>query len=138
MSKVKALSDRKQRKSTKILTGIIGTILLVLGAYLVSIYSLLCGALLLFASLLKKYTIVEEQGIVITYNARIYQYHETWSFSEITEMHIEKVSDPAYTVLHFTKDVLSKRLIFKTDDANDVIKLALKQNPKIHFGEVEA
>lgn len=136
MSGVNALNDRKQKRSTKVLTAVMGIIFVALGIYMPSIYSIVCGVIILFASLLRKNTIVNKEGIIVTYDARVYKYCESWRFSEIKEMHMEKSPNSEYLALHFTKDVISKRLIFKKKDANAIVELALSQNPNIHFDEI--
>jgi len=133
MLEYKATNDRKQKKSTKIAAFIVSIILIFLGIFLQSIYSGVVGIVILLASFIKKRTYVDESGVVVLYQLFMLKYKEVWGFSEIKEMHEEIVPDPGFCALHFTKDIISKRLIFELDDAKTIVAMALEKNPTIHF-----
>jgi hypothetical protein len=135
MAEFKPLNDRKQKKSTKITALIAGIVFVILGIMLPSIYSIVIGGIILLAATVSKHTVINEKGIEVRYSMFAFKYVELWAFSEITEMHLEVVKDPRYSALHFTKDVISKRLIFTKEEARGVIKLASEQNPKIHYDQ---
>ena len=135
MIEFKPLNDRKQRTSTKIAVLVAGVAFVILGIVLPSIYSIVIGGIFLMASTVSKHTIISEKGIEVRYRMLAFKYEELWAFSEVTEMHLEIVKDPRFSALHFTKDVISKRLIFTKEDARSVVSLALKQNPKIHYDQ---
>ncbi len=135
MQNIYTLNERKNKKSTRLIAIIMGVIMLGLGIYITSIYGIICGTLILTTGFFRKTTFVNEEGIFITYDARIYKYHELWSFTDITEVHMENGYDSSKKRLHFTKGSMSKMLVFNSLDANKVIDIAIKQNPKIHLDE---
>lgn len=133
MVEYKATNDRKQKKSTKIVAFVVSIILIILGIFLQSIYTGIVGLVILLSSFIKKRTYVDESGVGVLYQLFMLKYKEVWSFSEIKEMHEEIVPDPDFLALHFTKDIISKRLIFELDDAKAIVEMALEKNPTIHF-----
>lgn len=137
MSEIKVLNDRKRSKSTLILLAILGAAFLTLGIQLRAWYGILAGALLLCSTLFQKYTLVDEDGITIVYDARVYKYREEWPFEQILTLHRETGKDPSKLMLHFMKGAMSRRLMFDVGDAQQVIDLALRKNPNIEFGDVD-
>lgn len=135
MSEFKVMNDRKRKPLTRIIAVIFGIFLIIVGIFLESIYGILVGPILIWSSFFIKYTIVNEYGIVVNYDARIFKYKEEWLFDEITNLHRETVKDPNYSILHFTKGAMSKRLVFTQEDAKKIINIALKKNEKIYFNE---
>jgi len=136
MKKGKVLNDRKQRKSTKFLAVVGGVMLLCVGLYTWNIFCIVSGPLLLLASGLKKYTTLDETGLIINYDLGVNIYREYWPFKEISYLHKESVSEPGYLMLHFTKGAMSKMILMDKLEAEEVIKTALSTNPDIHFDDV--
>lgn len=136
MENIYILNDRKHRKSTKLISAFMGVLMIGLGIYITSVYGIVSGILLLFAGMVRKITVINEEGVLITYDARIYKYHELWAFLDIKELHVESRSDNTKKALHFTKGAMSKILVFDTFDADKVIKRTLEKNPNIHIDEV--
>lgn len=136
MSDIKVLNDRKRSKGTLLLLAVLGIALLALGIYTRAWYGIVAGAMLLASTLFRKETLVDEDGITIVYDARIYQYREEWPFDQIVTLHREFGKNASLIMLHFMKGAMSKRLLFEADDAARVIDLALSKNPKIHFDDV--
>ena len=133
MVEYKATNDRKQKKSTKIAATGVSVILIIVGIFLLSIYTVIVGTIVLLASFAKKRAYVDETGVVVLYQLFKFNYKEIWGFSEIKEMHEEIVPDPNFIALHFTKDVISKRLIFDSHEAKAIVVMAMEENPSIHF-----
>ncbi len=137
MSEIKVLNDRKRTKGTIFLLAILGAALLALGAYTRAWYGIAAGIMLLASTLFHKETLVDENGITIVYDARIYRYREEWPFDQIVTLHREVGKNPSLIMLHFMKGAMSRRLMFEAEDAARVIELALDKNPRIQFGDVD-
>jgi len=135
MSNFKIMNDRKRKPFVKVIAVIFGVILLTAGFLLGSAFGVAGGLLLIWSAFFIKYTIVNEEGIIVHYDAKLFRYHEQWRFDEISHIHREAIKDPDYSILHFTKGVMSKRLVFEKNDAHKVIEIALKNNKTIHFDE---
>jgi hypothetical protein len=133
MVEYKATNDRKQKKSTKIAATGVSVVLIIVGIFFLSIYTVIVGTIVLLASFVKKRAYVDETGVVVLYQLFKFNYKENWGFSEIKEMHEEIVPDPNFIALHFTKDVISKRLIFDSHEAKAIVVMAMEENPAIHF-----
>lgn len=136
MTEYKVLNDRKRKPATRFVSIIFGIVIIMMGIFLPSPIGLVLGPLLIWSAFFEKYTIVTAEGIMVHYNARLFKYKEEWLFKDVTNLHLEKVRDPDYAVLHFTKGSLSKRLVFQAGDAEDIIDLALAANDKIFFKEI--
>ncbi len=137
MNEFKVLNDRKRRLSTRIAAVIFGVGIVVLGIAFQSPIGVLLGPILVWSAFFNKYTLVSEEGVIVHYDAVLFKYKEAWLFDEVSNLHSEKVKDPKYIVLHFTRRALSKRLIFEKEDAQKIIDLALQKNSKIHFEDVD-
>lgn len=135
MNEFKVLNDRKRKPYTKVISVIFGVLLILLGILIDSIFGFIAGPLLIWSAFFVKYTVVNEEGIAVNYNAKLFNYKEEWLFNDITNLHREKVKDPEYAALHFTKGAMSKRLIFTSKDSDIIINLALRKNDKIYFDE---
>ena len=127
---------RKTKKSTRIAAIAAGLFFILLGIIRPSIYAGMIGLVMLAAMMLRKKTAVTEEGIVVTYDAIVYKYVETWAWEEIQEIHKELSPEATKYALHFMKDIMSKRLVYSLRDAQKVLELAQESNPKIHIGNV--
>lgn len=137
MQKYIAIDDKRMKKSTRIAAIVGGLGLIALGIYMSSLYTGVIGAVLLLALVLQKEFSVTEEGVIVTYDAIVYKYREVWPFEDIVNIHKELSPDGKHYAVHFGKDVMSRRLIFPKDVADDVIRLAMEKNPSIYFGEVD-
>ena len=135
MSGIEVLNDRKQKKSTKVIAIAGGILLVAYGCYRMQVFVIICGIIILLSALFKKYSTVNEEGLLVNYELWLFKYKEDWSFSKLTEMHRETVSDPNYKVLHFTKGAMSRRVLLSSADAKRVVEMAKSANPSIHFDE---
>ncbi|MFV0516728.1 MAG: hypothetical protein ACK5MV_04975 [Aminipila sp.] len=133
MCEIKSLNDRKQKKSTKSVSIVVGILLIALSIYLKAIYGIICGVLLLATVGLSKKTIINQDGILVTYDVTVYKYRELWRFIDIKELHRENISDTNTTALHFMKDVMSKRILLTSEDAEKVLEMAKSSNPQMHI-----
>lgn len=125
------------RKSTKIIASLLGVTCIALSVYIKSVYAVMVGILILLALVLNKSTVVTERGIEITYDMILFKRVDLWSFDEIKEIHKELSPDGTRYALHMMKDIMSKRLVFSIEEAEEVIELAMEKNPKIHVAFVD-
>ena len=126
----------KMRKSTRITAIAAGLFFIGLGIIRPSIYAALIGAAIIAAMLLSKETVVCKEGIVVRYDAIVYQYKEVWPWEEIKEIHKELSPDCKQYGLHFMKDIMTKRVVFPIPEAKEVLEFAKEMNPEIHIGNV--
>ena len=136
MHKYKAYDEKAMRQSTRIAAIISGIALIVLGIITTAKYSIPVGVIILLATIMKKETYITVNGIEVVYNILFFKHTDEWSFDDITEIHREIVPDDKYYVLHFMKDVMSRRLVFLREDALEIIDLASEMNSNIHFDDV--
>ncbi|MCI5687252.1 MAG: hypothetical protein MR303_01955 [Emergencia sp.] len=137
MDKIKAYDDRAMRKSTKFAAIVFGTGLIVFSFYSTVKYSAIIGVVLLLAVIFQKETYVSREGVVLAYDFIVRKHKIVWSFEEITDIHIEYVADPGYVVLHFLRDVMSRRLVFRKQELEQVLELAKSVKPDIHIENVK-
>lgn len=131
-----SMDTRETKKSTRIAAIAAGLFFLALGIIRPSIYAAMIGLVMLAAMMLSKKTAVTEEGVVVTYDAIVYKYVETWAWEEIQEIHKELSPEGTKYALHFMKDIMSKRLVYSIGDAKKVLEFAQEMNPKIHIGNV--
>ena len=137
MDKIKAYDDRTMRKSTKFAAVIFGAGLIVFSFYSTVKYSAIIGVVLLLAVVFQKETYVSKEGVVLAYDFILRKHKIVWSFEEITDIHIEYVADPNYVVLHFLRDVMSRRLVFQKRELEQVLELARSVKTDIHIENVK-
>lgn len=125
------------KKSTKITALAAGAALVAIGICIRSIYTAVAGVLILAAMALNKKIAVTERGVEITYDLGVFKHIDLWSFDEIREIHRELSPDKDKYALHVLKDVMSRRLVFRISDAEEVIGMALEKNPSIHVADVD-
>jgi hypothetical protein len=135
MNDFKVMNDRKRKPFSKGVAILFGVLLIGVGIYTGSIFGIVFGPIIIWASLFIKYTIVNEEGIVVHYDAKIFKYKEEWPFDKVSNIHREATKDLEYSMLHFTKGAMSKRLVFTSQDAQAIIDLAKERNSNIHFDE---
>ncbi len=138
MDEIKAYDDRAMRNSTKIAAVIFGVALIGFSFYATVKYAAVIGMVLLLAVVFQKETYVSREGVVLAYDFILKKHKMIWSFEEITDIHIEYVADPAYVALHFLRDVMSRRLIFRKQELAAVLDLARSAKPNMHIEEVKS
>lgn len=137
MNEYTAYDDRQMKVSTRIAAVIAGIALVGASIIIQSIYTGIVGAIILLATSMSKTTVVNDKGLLVTYKFLLFRHEDLWSFDNISDMHKELAEDRQFTIIHFGKGVMAKRIIFYRDDAEKVIKLALEKNSKIHFDEAK-
>lgn len=136
MDNIKAYDDRQMKKSTKVVAvfaciGIIGVCI-----YAPSVYSISVAVLAIPALMLQKRMYVTETAIEISYKVLCFNYHSTWDFQEISDIHKEDAPDKRFYILHFMKDVMSIRMVFYKEDVDEIYRRASNRNPDIHIAEI--
>jgi hypothetical protein len=129
------VNQRKMRAITKGVAIVAGSVLLILGGVLVSVYTGAVGAIILIAVFFKKVIFLDEQGVVVSYRLGPLQSREVWEYSAIESVHVETRDGFRLKAMHFKKGLFSKILIFPSDEVNDVVIFIKKHNPQIFFSE---
>ncbi len=125
------------RKSTKIMAYIAGLVLIAVGIFGKSYYSVIVGVILLLAMVLRKTISANEEGVAVVYDMVVYKSVALWKWDEIKEIHTEVSPDGKKLAVHVMQDVMSRRLIYSFEDAEKVLDLAREKNPNIHISEVD-
>ena len=76
---------------------------------------------------------VSEEGIVTEYRFLVHTKREVWGWDEIKDIFCEYSSKhPGKVGIHFTKEsLMARRLFFPRNLKDEIIELALNQNPNI-------
>ena len=133
MKTYKASTGRELSRTTEILCMVFGAALVILGIVQRSIYAAAIGIVLLAAGAMTKSVTVSEEGIVTEYRFLVRTKHEVWGWDEIKDIFCEYSSKhPGKVGIHFTKEsLMARRLFFQRNLKDEIIDLALAQNPNI-------
>lgn len=82
---------------------------------------------------MSKSVTVSEEGIVTEYRFLVRTKREVWGWDEIKDIFCEYSSKhPGKVGIHFTKEsLMARRLFFPRNLKDEIIELALNQNPNI-------
>ncbi len=129
----KGTTGKELSRSTEIACMVFGVIMVGLAIFRHTIYAGLIGLVLLAAGAMKKETYVSEEGIVTEYRFLVRTRREVWQWEDIKDIFCEYSSkQPGKVGIHFTKEsLMARRLLFPRNLKNEIIDLALSQNPKI-------
>lgn len=133
MKTYKASTGRELSRTTEILCMVFGAALIILGIVQRSIYAAAIGIVLLAAGAMTKSVTVSEEGIVTEYRFLVRTKREVWGWDEIKDIFCEYSSKhPGKVGIHFTKEsLMARRLFFQRNLKDEIIDLALAQNPNI-------
>ena len=133
MKTYKASTGRELSRTTEILCMVFGVVLIALGIFQRTIYGALIGIVLLAAGIMTKSVTVSEEGIVTEYRFLVRTKREVWGWDEIKDIFCEYSSKhPGKVGIHFTKEsLMARRLFFPRNLKDEIIELALNQNPNI-------
>ena len=133
MKTYKASTGRELSRTTEILCMVFGVVLIALGIFQRTIYGALIGIVLLAAGIMTKSVTVSEEGIVTEYRFLVRTKREIWGWDEIKDIFCEYSSKhPGKVGIHFTKEsLMARRLFFPRNLKDEIIELALNQNPNI-------
>ena len=133
MKTYKASTGRELSRTTEILCMVFGVVLIALGIIQRTIYGPLIGIVLLAAGIMSKSVTVSEEGIVTEYRFLVRTKREVWSWDEIKDIFCEYSSKhPGKVGIHFTKEsLMARRLFFPRNLKDEIVELALNQNPDI-------
>lgn len=126
------------KASVQIIKLLFGMVIILVSWFSHAGWGFLVGVLFLFGSLLRKWVVVDEEGVHIKYDAYFFKHHDDWPFTTIDTIHKDNAKcNSNETMLHFGRDVVSRRYVFSAADANEIIELALKANPKIYVESIK-
>ena len=133
MKTYKASTGKELSRTTEILCMVFGVVLIALGIFQRTIYGALIGIVLLAAGIMTKSVTVSEEGIVTEYRFLVRTKREVWGWDEIKDIFCEYSSKhPGKVGIHFTKEsLMARRLFFPRNLKDEIIELALNQNPNI-------
>ena len=133
MKTYKASTGRELSRKTEILCMVFGVALVILGIVQRSIYAAAIGIVLMAAGAMTKSVTVSEEGIVTEYRFLVRTKREVWGWDEIKDIFCEYSSKhPGKVGIHFTKEsLMARRLFFQRNLKDEIIDLALAQNPNI-------
>ena len=133
MKTYKASTGRELSRTTEILCMIFGVVMIGLGIFQRSVYAAVIGLVLLAAGAMSKSVTVSEEGIVTEYRFLVHTKREIWGWDEIKDIFCEYSSKhPGKVGIHFTKEsLMARRLFFPRNLKDEIIELALNQNPNI-------
>lgn len=133
MKTYKASTGRELSRTTEILCIAFGVGLIILSIVQRSFYAVAIGIVLLAAGAMTKSVTVSEEGIVTEYRFLVRTRREVWSWDEIKDIFCEYSSkQPGKVGIHFTKEsLMARRLFFQRNLKDEIIELALSQNPNI-------
>ncbi len=128
----------KQRKSYVIVLGWLAALLLV--GYGIASGVWLCivlGVIMALALMLDQKELVTNRGLEVYYDCRIFDYTDVWPWEDITSVHREDQGHPTLVALHFGKGITTRRYCFSRVDAEAIMALAKRRNPKISVGDAD-
>ncbi|MBR6956775.1 MAG: hypothetical protein IKH72_07320 [Firmicutes bacterium] len=133
MKTYKASTGRELSRTTEILCMVFGVVMIGLGIFQRSVYAAVIGLVLLAAGAMSKSVTVSEEGIVTEYRFLVRTKREIWGWDEIKDIFCEYSSKhPGKVGIHFTKEsLMARRLFFPRNLKDEIIELALNQNPNI-------
>ena len=137
MKSYKASTGRELDKTTTYICYGFGIALVVMACLRLTWYPAAIGVILIAAAAMTKTITVSEEGIVTEYRFLLYRKVERWEWADIVEIFCE-YSDkhPGKIGIHFTKEnLMARRLFFSRQYEDEIIELALSQNPKIRVEE---
>ena len=132
----RALEKNQTLKSTKQISAVFGVGLILLGVFKRYPYGLLAGAVFLIVSIFKKEVYVDETGLVTSFHILMFAHEDVWRFDEMQYIHREPdLRRPDAAVLHFTRGVMSKPILFRNEDCRAIVEMAKAANPDIEYTE---
>ena len=115
--------------------------LLLAGAILFLIIEIFAGqwfgiplaVFVIIACFFRKEQLVSDDGIDIVYYLFGKDTHHLWTWREITAIQTDYKASSPNVRLNIARDVVIRPLVMTADDAEAVLKLAKRQNRKIHI-----
>lgn len=136
MEEIKILNDRKTSNIKKSIGFFIGSSILLSGTLIHSLYVVIFGTLIIPFILINKYSIVNDDGIIIVYDILFYKYKVYWDYIDVSELYREASKKTENISLHFLKGSMSKRLVLNREDSVKVMNMAVKKNNKLHVSYI--
>ena len=95
------------------------------------------GIFLLLACFLDKEYAINDHGVEIRYTLFGTIRRNRWSWDEITALHVDYNKANPDVILHIGKDIVTRTYKMRSADCEEVLKIAKKQNPRIHIGRID-
>ena len=126
---VKVVTVQKQ-----IMKEIFGFALFVVSVFSQSWGGIVASSLFMIAALLRKWVIIDEDGMHVYYNAYFFKYEEAWTFEEITSIHKDtRHCGPNECMLHIGREFMTRRYVFTLAETAEIIAMAKEKNPGIQI-----
>lgn len=138
--KYKAVNGNEINSKNSIILVIFGAALILIGITRDSQILLVFGALAYLLLMIRRPVYVDEKGLVMVTNYRLFKRYKIWEFNEINEITWKEDSFNEECVLSFNKDKEACEYIFESEDADKILKLAKEKNLNINIikiGEVD-
>lgn len=100
-------------------------------------FAAIFGVLYMLALLMQKDIAVTVRGLEIFYQMHITTHYDFWSWDEIHTIIRDDRKHPELVALHIARGDRSKRLFFTKADAEKIMELAKKQNPRIFVTDAD-
>ena len=95
------------------------------------------GVIMIFATFSNRKHIISQKGVDILYRICGAQFHNSWSWNEIENIHTDSIASKPNVELHFGKGMIGRRFILSKEDSEKVLALAKKINSKIYISEIK-
>lgn len=95
------------------------------------------GIFLLLTCFLDKEYTINDHGVEIRYTLFGTIRRNRWNWDEITALHADYNKANPDVILHIGKDIVTRTYKMRSADCEEVLKIAKKQNPRIHIGRID-
>lgn len=126
--KYKAAQENVINSKGVIVLMLIGAVLIFTGIIKGSQIFLIIGGLTYLPMLIRKSAYIDEKGLVIVTNYRLFKRYKTWTFDDIDEIKCSEVSFGGECLLNFKKIKEESEHIFENEDAHIILELAKEKN----------
>ncbi|MDY4011151.1 MAG: hypothetical protein SOY60_05755 [Fusobacterium gastrosuis] len=94
------------------------------------------GFIMILATFSNKKHVISEKGINILYTACGMEFHNMWTWKDISIIYIDSKKSNPNVELHIGKDLVFRKFIFSADDVPKILDMLSKMNPKISVKEM--
>lgn len=113
--------ENPRKKSTWVVSILLGAFLLVYGTVVGSWYGQLIGLLLLVVSVFKRTLTVSEEGFTMTYHLVRFQHKVLWSFGQIDAIHWGKQKEGDTALIYFGKGLSVKGMVCQQAEVAEIL-----------------
>lgn len=131
--KYKAAQENVINSKGVIVLMLIGAVLIFTGIIRGSQIFLIIGGLTYLPMLIRKSAYVDEKGLVIVTNYRLFKRHKVWTFDDLDEIKCSESSFGEECLLNFKKKKEECEHIFESEDVHIILDLAKEKNSAINI-----